>query len=301
MGGSPSPLPFGGSEGITERDLGRTIARLTTDATTKVVVLRIDSPGGSALASDLLWKKLMALREKKPLVVSVGGMAASGGYYLACAATKVLAEPTSILGSIGVVGGKLTVGDALEQFGVHVETVAASPDPQKAARAAYMSPFSPWDAPTRAKVLASMTSVYDLFLSRVAEGRGVDVAKVSVSAEGQVFGGADAKERGLVDELGGLSDALKLARDLAKLPEDAPLEVVGEQAPLFDLFDGDGDGDEESARAAVAARAERVARDALTEPLRALFPEVQTFVASVRPIVEGERTLVALPYVLSVR
>ncbi len=301
MGGSPSPLPFGGSEGITERDLGRTIARLTADGATKVVVLRIDSPGGSALASDLLWKKLIALRDKKPLVVSIGGMAASGGYYLACAATKVLAEPTSIVGSIGVVGGKLAIGDALEQLGVHVETVAAAPDPQKAARATYMSPFTPWDAPTRARVLASMTSVYDLFLSRVADGRKLDVARVASSAEGQIFGGADAKQRGLVDELGGLADALKLARDLAKLPDDAPLEVVGDQAPLFDLLDGDDDEDAESARGAFATRAERAAREVVVEPWRALLPEVQTFIASVRPVVDGERTLAALPFVLSVR
>jgi protease-4 len=302
MGGAPSGLPFGGSEGITERDLGRVITRLTTESATKAVVLRIDSPGGSALASDLLWKKLVALREKKPLVVSIGGMAASGGYYLACAANKVLAEPESIVGSIGVVGGKLTFGDALEQLGVHVETVAAAPDPKKAARATYMSPFSPWDAPTRERVLASMTSVYDLFLSRVAEGRGVTVDKVASSAEGQVFGGVDAKARSLVDELGGFGDAIRVARELAKLPDDAPLQVVGDQAPLFDLFDGDPDDDEsERARAAVAAEAQRAAREVVGEPWRALLPEVLTFIGSVRPVVEGERTLVALPFVLSVR
>jgi protease-4 len=301
MGGAPSPLPLGGGEGITERDLGRTIARLTDDAATKAVVLRIDSPGGSALASDLLWKKLVALRDKKPLVVSVGGMAASGGYYLSSAATKILAEPTSIVGSIGVVGGKLALGDTLEQIGVHVETVAAAPDPAKAARATYMSPFSPWDEATKGRVLASMTAVYDLFLARVAEGRGVPVARVSPSAEGQVFGGAEAKERGLVDELGGLADALQLARELAKLPADAPLEVVGDQAPLLDLLDADPDDDAESARLAIAERARRAAVEAVSEPWRAMLPEIETFVATARPILDGERALVALPFVLSVR
>ena len=96
-------------------------------------MLRIDSPGGSALASDLLWKKLMQARAPtKPLVVSVGGMAASGGYYLSCAGTKIVAEPTSIVGSIGVVGGKLAIGRALDEIGVHAETIAAAPDPEQA-------------------------------------------------------------------------------------------------------------------------------------------------------------------------
>lgn len=301
MGGSPSPLSLGAGEGITERELSRTLTRLTDDATTRAVVLRIDSPGGSALASDLLWKKLMALRAKKPLVVSVGAMAASGGYYLSCAATKILAEPTSIVGSIGVVGGKLALGDALEQVGVHIETVAAAPDPTKAARATYMSPFTPWDAPTKARVLTSMTAVYDLFLSRVAEGRGVAVDRVSPSAEGQIFGGAEAKERGLIDELGGLADALKLARALAKLPEDAPLDVLEDPSSLFDLFDSGPSDNAESARAAVVAQARAAALGALSEPWNAMLPELQTFVASARPILEGERTLAALPFVLSVR
>src|SRR5262249_59095077 len=110
------PLSFGGSNEITERELGRQLARLTTDESTKAVVLRIDSPGGSALASDLLWKRLMRLRAQKPLVVSVAGMAASGGYYLACTGTTILAEPTSIVGSIGVVGGKLGIGRSLAEI-----------------------------------------------------------------------------------------------------------------------------------------------------------------------------------------
>src|SRR6185437_2508037 len=108
--------------GIVERHLTRVLKHLERDDDVKAVVLRIDSPGGSALASDLLWHGLMRLRAKKPLVVSVGGMAASGGYYLASAGSVVFADPTSIVGSIGVVGGKVAADRALEKIGVHGET-----------------------------------------------------------------------------------------------------------------------------------------------------------------------------------
>jgi protease-4 len=115
---------FGARAGITERALGRAVRALTEDQSVKAVVLRIDSPGGSALASDLLWRALMQLRAKKTLVVSIGDMAASGGYYLASAAHRIVAEPTSIVGSIGVVGGKIAFGPALEGIGVHVKRSA---------------------------------------------------------------------------------------------------------------------------------------------------------------------------------
>ncbi|HVY47794.1 MAG TPA: signal peptide peptidase SppA, partial [Minicystis sp.] len=239
---APSRSLLGASEGISEKELGRLVTKVTKDASVKAVVVRIDSPGGSALASDLLWKKLMKLREKKPLVFSIGAMAASGGYYLACTGTKIVAEPGSIVGSIGVVAGKLAFGPALEQIGVHAETIAAAPGPGKATRAAYMSPLTAWDDATRARVLSSMQAVYDLFLQRVAAGRKLTVDDVAPSAEGRIFGGVEAKERKLVDELGGFDDARKLAAKLAGLPPDAPFDVVSDQPNLFELLEGDGDG-----------------------------------------------------------
>jgi protease-4 len=129
--------------GITAKSLERIIRRLAKDDAVKAVVLRIDSPGGSALASDLIWHDLMELRKKKPIVASVGDMAASGGYYLACAANKIVAERTSIVGSIGVLGGKIVLDDALDEVGVHAETFSASADPAAGTRATYMSPLSP--------------------------------------------------------------------------------------------------------------------------------------------------------------
>jgi protease-4 len=296
MGGTPSLPIGGGSDGISERELGRVLVRLAKESSVKAVVIRIDSPGGSALASDLLWKRLMELREKKPLVFSVGNMAASGGYYMASTATKIVADPTSLIGSIGVVGGKLAVGKALEELGVHAETIPASPDPGRAARSSYMSPFTPWDGPTREKVRATMTSVYELFLRRVAEGRKTTIAKVAPFAEGRVFGGVEAKERGMIDELGGFEEALVLAQKLAGLPEDTPFEITSDGGGLLDLLEtGDasanGSGD---SKAGGAAR--RVAQETLVPEWTGAMPAIGAFVGSMTPLLRGARALAALPF-----
>ncbi len=296
---SSTPSILGGGEGISDRDLGRVLGRLTADASVKAVVIRIDSPGGSALASDLLWKKLMKLREKKPLVFSIGNMAASGGYYMACTGTKIVAEPTSLIGSIGVVGGKLAIGNSLEQLGVHAETISASPDPRSAARASYMSPFTPWDGPTREKVLRSMTAIYDLFLQRIAEGRGSTVAKMAPSAEGQVFGGVEARQRGLVDELGGFNASLDLAIKLAGLPADTPFEIIGDSPGLFDLLDADPLGGD--ARAQLSGEAQRAARDAVLPAFGGAPPEIRAFLGALAPLLQGERTLAVMPFGLVIR
>ncbi|EYF01459.1 Hypothetical protein CAP_8292 [Chondromyces apiculatus DSM 436] len=298
--------PLGGGDGIGERELGRVLARLTEDASTKAVVLRIDSPGGSALASDLLWKRLMKLREEKPLVVSVGGMAASGGYYLACAGTKVLAEETSIIGSIGVVGGKLAVGDALAMAGINVETVAAASDPVRANRAAYMSLLTPWDEPTRARVQSSMQAIYDLFLRRISTGRGMDVAAVAPAAEGRLFSGLQAKRLGLIDQMGGLSDAVDLALELAKLPEGTPVEIERDDVDLLDMLVGaEGAGarsaDEHARIEALENRSRRVASAAFMPAWLKPLPELETFVGSFAPLLAGERTLTALPFAVLVQ
>lgn len=284
---------LGGSDGITEQDLGKTLRQLTKDDAVKAVVLRIDSPGGSALASDLLWHELMKLRAEKPLVVSVGGMAASGGYYLACAGQPIFAEPTSIIGSIGVVGGKLSFKRALSGVGVHVTTITGTRDPEAAARAAYLSPLEPWDDATRAKVRTSMVAVYDLFLARAAEGRGLPVDTIAASAEGRIFGGAAAQERKLVDRMGGLDDAIRHALAVSELGEDGRVRILGEASSLFDLLDG-----EASARASDELRREVVLPALLPEAPRA---ELGAFLDAVAPLATGERALAAMPFALVTR
>lgn len=302
-------FPLGGSDGISERALGREIQRLTDDDATKAVVLRIDSPGGSALASDLLWGKLMKLRAEKPLVVSVGGMAASGGYYLSCAGTKIVAEPTSIVGSIGVVGGKLGFGQALAEYGIHAETVAAAPEPDAAARSAYMSPFASWDDRTRERVRASMQSIYDLFVKRVAEGRGLPAEQVGKFAEGRLFAGEEAKSLGMVDVVGGLEDAIELAMELAAVPADTPVDLVGEPPTLFEaLASEDGAGEKappapaaDVARRAAVDAARGVAADAFLAPIAAQVPELGAFAGAFAPLLSGERVLAVTPFAVAIR
>ncbi len=289
---------LGGASGITEHDMDRLLARLERNDDVRAVVLRIDSPGGSALASDLIWHRLMKLRDKKPLVVSVGDMAASGGYYLASTATVIFAEPASIVGSIGVVGGKIAIGSALERIGVHTETFAANKDnPGAAARAAAESALTPWDDATRQRMLEAMTGVYELFLSRVAEGRRTTVDKIAPSAEGRIWSGRQGKERGLVDELGGLEDAIARARSLAKLPADAGVEAVEPSRSLLEAFGGGGD-EEGGGEGRVEAAAVGF------DPLRALghvVPDLVPFLAGFAPLLDGERWLASLPYALIVR
>jgi len=304
MGGGGGLL--GGSDGITEEGLGKTIVALTNDDMVKAVVLRIDSPGGSALASDLLWHKLMALRAKKPLVVSVGGMAASGGYYLSCTADRIYAEDTSIVGSIGVVGGKLAFKGPLAWAGVHVVTVAAATDPKKAARASYMSAFDPWDDATKAKVLRSMEAIYDTFLNRVSTGRGLEKDKVAGFAEGRIFGGRTAMDKGLVDAVGGLSDAVSYALQRASLPEDGAVVVIAERGGLAQLFGGgssDAATEGASGRALLEERARNAAHDLgpLRDLARALPPEAVLWMDTAAPLTSGEPAIVALPYALVVR
>jgi protease-4 len=284
----------GGGDGITEAALGKVITSLTEDDDVKAVVLRIDSPGGSALASDLLWHKLMLLRDKKPLVISVGGMAASGGYYLSCAGSRIFAEPSSILGSIGVVGGKFSLGNTLSQVGVHVVTIPASPDPVKAKRAAYLSPFDRWDEPTRAKVREGMESIYDTFIDRVSTGRGLSPEEVQKGAEGRIFGGKRAVELKLVDELGGLEEAISYALEQAELGKDGTVRIRGEAGGFAELLAGDAEAESKVVQQAA------LQLDPSQKLLEAFPLEVRSWVGAAMPMATGESAVLLTPFAIVV-
>jgi protease-4 len=286
---------FEGS-GISARALTKTLRRLAADEAVKAVVLRIDSPGGSALASDILWHEIRELDAKKPVIASVGDMAASGGYYLACAARRILAEATSLIGSIGVVGGKLVLGSALEKHGIHSVTFAASPDPEAKARAAYLSALTPWDEPTRERIRSQMREVYDLFIHRVAAGRKLKNEEVRASAEGRVWSGAQGLERKLVDELGGLDRALALARQLGGVDARAPVVLEGGVESLLETLLGTQDASVEQAARALEELAER--RGTLTRQLPARW---RSYVASAEPLLDHERVLAALPFAVNIQ
>ncbi len=282
--------------GISAKTIIRTIRRLKKDKSVKAVVLRIDSPGGSALASDLIWHELVELKQDKPLVVSVGDMAASGGYYMACGATRIVAEPTSIVGSIGVLGGKIAVAPALGRFGINTYTFPASNAPGAAARSAYESTLTPWDDATRERVRAEMKRIYGLFLRRVAAGRKMKVADVQKIAQGRIWTAAQAKSRGLVDEFGGLDRALAIARKLGHLDKRAPVTVEGASGSLIERLLS---GDQASAKAVAQAVEQRQLRQV---PLVRLLPaELRPFAASLAPMLSGEHVLAAMPYAVVIR
>lgn len=291
---------FGGEGGITYSGLSKVIQRLERNDATKAVVLRIDSPGGSALASDLLWRSLMDLRADKPLVVSIGGMAASGGYYLACAGNKIVAERTSIIGSIGVVAGKLSFAESLREVGINVEAVPALRDGDPS-RALLSSPLTGWDDATREKLQASIQHMYDLFIARIAEGRGVTEDVIATSAEGRIMAGDDALEGQLVDEIGGLDRAIALAIELAGVDAATPIDIVRTGQGLLGILGLEGANARAAALERLERRAEERARSMLTSGLLPYRAEIAAFASSTSPLLEGERVLVALPYVLSVR
>ena len=284
------------SGGITEKATSKTLKRLAKDDGVKAVVLRIDSPGGSALASDLIWNEVMELRKKKPVITSMGDLAASGGYYIACASTRIVANSSTIVGSIGVVGGKFVLDDALDRYGIDSVTFAASPAPGAAESAAYLSALTPWDDATRRKVLQQMRAIYDLFIQRCAKGRNLTEEQIRKSAEGRIFSGTQAKERGLVDELGGLERAIALGRELSKLDADAPVVIEGAAESLLELLMLEEEASEAEVTAAWA-RLQKTRKLGAELVPRPLVP----FVGSVSALLGGERVLTALPFGLIVR
>jgi len=164
-----------------------------------------------------------------------------------------------------------------------------------------MSPFTGWDEATQGKVLSSMTSVYDLFVQRIAEGRGFEAAKVGTFAEGRIFGGVEAKERGMIDELGGLSDAITLARKLASLPDDVPVDILGGPAGLLELLDADAEDPDARGEAAKRSVRQTAWATVLPEVSGIAPPALGTFLGSMTPLLTGERMLVAMPFGLQVQ
>jgi protease-4 len=218
-------------------------------------------------------------------------MAASGGYYLACAAESIFAEPTSIVGSIGVVGGKIVLDEALDEFGVSTQFFSAKPGEFANKRAAYMSSVSGWDDATRERVQEQMQAVYDLFIARVSEGRKLDPAKVREIAEGRIWSGAQGRERGLVDEFGGLSEAVKRAKERAGLSSDSPVSIEGPNGGLMELLGLGDEPDEEQVRAAIARL--QATQPAWTKLLdRGFSSQMQ----SLTPLLSGERVLAVMPF-----
>ena len=199
-------------EGINSEKVIKDLRQLREDETIKAVVLRVNSPGGSAYGSEQIWREVVLLKEKKPVIVSMGDYAASGGYYISCAADYIVADPTTLTGSIGIFGMFPMAEDLLtDKLGLHFETV-------KTNRYADMGDMTrPFNDAERAALQKYINNGYKLFVQRCADGRGMSTEAIEKIAEGRVWTGSTAKELGLVDELGGLDKALEIAAQKAEV------------------------------------------------------------------------------------
>jgi protease IV len=235
-----------GEETIGSDSFVKTLNQARDDKTIKAIVLRIDSPGGSSLASDIIWRAIEAAKAKKPIVVSMSDVAASGGYYIACNANKIVAEPSTITGSIGVVGGKPVVKGFYDWIGVTNEYV------MRGKNAGMFRETEKFDDDERAKFQEFLKSTYDDFISKVGKGRNKEKDYVDSIGQGRVWTGSQGKERGLVDEYGGLDKAIEIAKQLANIPADRSIQrVIMPQPPTFleQLMNTGGDDSEADTRA----------------------------------------------------
>ncbi len=195
---------------IGEGSIKRSLEEARKDDDVKAIVLRVNSPGGSALTSELIWREIEITKKVKPVVVSMGNYAASGGYYIAANADRIFAEPNTITGSIGVFGMLPNMNQLGKNIGINAEQV------QTHANASGYSVFEPIDENFKGYVLESIEKTYATFLKRVADGRKMTTTQVDSIAQGRVWTGIDAHKLGLVDEIGGLEDAIKYAAKLGK-------------------------------------------------------------------------------------
>ncbi len=221
------------------------IRRVRRDNSVRAIVLRVDSPGGSAAASDAVWRELIITRQEKqdrPLVASMSDLAASGGYYIAMPAQVIVAQPSTLTGSIGIFGGKFVTGGVYEKLGARIESTSVGK------HAEINSPVRPYSPEEVKKLQEQLQSFYDQFVEKVADSRHTTPEKVDALAQGRVWTGRQAKQNRLVDELGGLDYAVQIAKQRAKIPADSDVELVvyPPRKSLYELVTDELSGSAES-------------------------------------------------------
>jgi protease IV len=257
-----------------------------TDETVKAIVLRVDSPGGSALASDLVWRE--TVRIKKPIVASMSDVAGSGGYYICMGCDRVLAEPGTVTGSIGVLGGKIVFGGLLEKLGLTVDTVTVG---KNGTMFSALKPFAP---PERDAMRGLLEETYHQFVAKAALGRKMKYDDLEKLARGRIYTGRQAKEKGLVDDLGTVADAIASAKELAGLERDAETELMvlpAAKGVLESLFEPLESQDLQSRLSATPAALP------LPDPARAALGRM----TRVADLLGREGMLLVLPFELRIR
>jgi protease-4 len=221
IGSGKSENSPSGDQSIGSDTLSKAVKDAAADKTIKAIVLRVDSPGGSGLASDIIWHAVDEARQKKPVVVSMSDVAASGGYYISASANKIVAEPSTVTGSIGVVAGKPVLKGFYDWIGITNEYVL------RGKNSGMFRETEKFSDSERAKFEGWIKATYyEDFIPKVAKGRNKTAADVDAVGQGRVWTGAQAKNNGLIDEFGGLDRAVEIAKELAKIPADKGVERV---------------------------------------------------------------------------
>ena len=249
-----------GSETLVEY-----LRKARADSSIKAIVLRVDSPGGSAIASDVIWREVVLTKNQKPLIASMSDVAASGGYYISMPAHAIVAEPSTLTGSIGVVLTKFVIDGTLKKLGMNMEGVS------QGKYANMYSPVRPFSPEERARMVENMQATYDAFVEKAAQGRNTTPERIDAIGQGRVWTGRQAKEIGLVDELGGLDRAVALAKQRAKIALDAEVELViyPPKKSIYDLLrDPLGNSDRASSLASLLGFGNPRVIQALAAPLQ---------------------------------
>jgi protease-4 len=211
--------PFGGQVAGSDT-VAAALRQARKDSDIKAIVLRVDSPGGSGTASDVIWREVVLARQSKPVIVSMGDVAASGGYYISMSADAIVAQPTTITGSIGVFGGKFVLHGLYDKIGITKEILT------RGQHADIFSEYRPWNEEEREKFRSMMAAFYQDFVTRAAQGRKKSFQEIDAVAQGRVWTGTEALSHGLVDRLGGLDVALGLAKERARIGKDQEVNLV---------------------------------------------------------------------------
>ncbi|NNE99200.1 MAG: signal peptide peptidase SppA [Pyrinomonadaceae bacterium] len=269
----------------------KAVNRAAEDSSIKAIILRVNSPGGSALASDLMWHAIENAKAKKPVVVSMADMAASGGYYIACNANKIVAEPSTLTGSIGVFMGKPVMSGFYDWIGQTNEYVL------RGKNAGIFREDKKWSEEERAKMQDQADKIYYTdFVPKVAKGRNMDSEKVNSLGQGRVWTGKQAKENGLIDEIGGLEKAISIAKELAEIPAENEVKRIALPKPpsLFGRFFG---SDEDST---FSQAQERKAQELLIKSLPEDARRSLRFAGIFDRMKRGE-AMMMLPYELEIK
>jgi protease IV len=265
IGSGESNYDAASGEVVGSDTIVRYLRKARADDSIKAIVMRIDSPGGSAIASDVIWREVELTRAAKPLIASMSDVAASGGYYIAMPAHKIVAQPATLTGSIGVVMVKFVIDGTLKKVGLNMEGVS------QGRYANLYSPIRPFNPDEKAKIQEQMQATYDTFVEKAAAGRHTTPEKIDAIAQGRVWTGQQAKGIGLVDELGGLDRALAVAKEQAKIPRNTEVELVvyPPKKSLYEsLADPFGSSMERSAAISMLlGLSDRRALQAITAPL----------------------------------